>query len=93
MFISGVEARALVAEGGQLVDVRGPGEFAGGAAPGAINIPLQVLAQMAEQMLPKDKPVVVYCASGMRSAQARSMLMQMGYDAVHNVCSARQYLA
>jgi phage shock protein E len=93
MFISGSEARALVAGGAQLVDVRGPAEFDTGAAPDAMNIPLQVLAQKADDMLSKDKSVVVYCVSGMRSAQAQSVLVQLGYASVHNVCSAQQYMS
>ncbi|MDH5301623.1 MAG: rhodanese-like domain-containing protein [Gammaproteobacteria bacterium] len=93
MFISGSEARALVAEGAQLVDVRGPHEYAADGAPGAVNIPLQALAQIARDMLSADKPVVVYCASGMRSAQAKNVLQQLGFSSVHNVCSARQYMS
>lgn len=69
--------------GAVVVDVRTPQEFAGGAYRGARNIPVQELAQrMAE--IPKGKPVVVYCASGGRSAMAAQMLKRAGYDDVVN---------
>lgn len=78
--ISGADAHAKIEAGGVLVDVRSEGEFHGGGLPGAKNIPVQSLgARMGE--LPKDRPIVVYCASGMRSASAASKLRANGYDA------------
>ena len=69
--------------GAKIVDVRTPDEFRDGAYPGAVNIPVQSLgARMGE--IPKDKPVVVYCASGGRSATAARMLLQAGYTDVVN---------
>ena len=69
--------------GAQIVDVRTPDEFRDGAYPGAVNIPVQSLgARMGE--ISKDKPVVVYCASGGRSATAARMLLQAGYTDVVN---------
>ena len=67
-----------MASGATLVDVRTPEEFASGHAEGARNIPVdEVGARLAE--LPRDKPVVVYCASGARSAQAAATLARAGY--------------
>ena len=69
--------------GAKIVDVRTPDEFQDGAYPGAVNIPVQTLgARMGE--LSKDKPIVVYCASGGRSATAARMLLQAGYADVVN---------
>lgn len=69
--------------GARIVDVRTPEEFRDGAYPGAINIPVQALgARMSE--LSKDKPIVVYCASGGRSATAARMLRGAGYPDVIN---------
>ncbi len=69
--------------GAKIVDVRTPDEFRDGAYPGAVNIPVQSLgARMGE--ISKDKPVVVYCASGGRSATAARMLLQAGYTDVVN---------
>ena len=68
--------------GATVLDVRTPQEFRGGAYPGARNIPVQELqARIAE--VPKGKPVVVYCASGMRSASAARVLAQAGFDVVN----------
>jgi phage shock protein E len=69
--------------GAVIVDVRTPEEFRGGAYPGAKNIPVQELAaRMAE--LPKEKPVVLYCASGGRSGMAATMLKRAGWADVSN---------
>ncbi len=83
MFIPANELRKLLAQGAQLVDVRSPAEYSRGAAPGAKNIPVQLLPQQAAE-LDRDKPVVVYCMSGGRSAQAQMILRSMGFDQVHN---------
>jgi phage shock protein E len=82
--IDGAAARKLVAEGALLLDVRTPGEFAGGHVPGAQNVPVETLPGGAAS-LPKDKPVVVYCRSGARSARARGLLEQSGFVAVHDL--------
>lgn len=71
-------AREIVAQGGTLLDVRTPGEFAGGHLDGAINIPVDALASRIGE-LPADKPVVVYCRSGRRSAIAADLLAQKGF--------------
>lgn len=90
-FITGSHARSLIDEAAaQLVDVRSPEEFSRGAAPGAVNIPLHVLPVLASQ-LDRTRPVVVYCLSGGRSAQAKILLTGMGFDSVHNLGSLQQY--
>jgi phage shock protein E len=75
---------ALKARGATLVDVRTPQEYAGSFAAGTVNIPLQDLNSRINE-IPKDKPVVVCCASGMRSASARSILRGQGYSEVYNI--------
>jgi phage shock protein E len=69
--------------GATVVDVRSEAEFRGGAYAGAINVPLQTLSGRL-QRIPKDRPVVVYCASGSRSAMAARVLKKAGYDDVSN---------
>ncbi|MBK8047440.1 MAG: hypothetical protein IPK16_10160 [Anaerolineales bacterium] len=59
--------------GAVLVDVRDEKEFADGAIPNAINIPIRTLAQNLDKV-PTDQPVIVYCASGHRAAMANAML-------------------
>jgi rhodanese-related sulfurtransferase len=79
-----LQARKLVASGAMLLDVRTPEEFAAGHIEGATNIPVQELgARLAE--VPKHQPVVVYCASGGRSARAAAMLRQAGVGQVHDL--------
>ena len=78
--ISPQDAHAKVAKGALLLDVRTAGEFAAGCLPGAKNIPVQSLASRLGE-LAKDRPIVVYCASGMRSASALSLLKKQGFEA------------
>jgi phage shock protein E len=70
-----------IKSGARIIDVRSPQEFAGPSYPKAKNIPLDVLpSRMGD--LPKDKPIVLYCASGARSAQAARMLKKAGFQDV-----------
>lgn len=67
------------------IDVRTSEEYAQGHLEGAINIPLDQIAQrIASQAPDKDMPIAVYCRSGNRSEQARQILQSMGYSAVTN---------
>ena len=86
-FVGGKAAMSTVKQkieaGARIVDVRSPEEFRDGGYPGAVNIPLQVLgARMGE--LPKDRPVVLYCASGARSGLAARQLKAAGFVDVTN---------
>jgi phage shock protein E len=74
--------------GATVVDVRSPREYEGGAYRGAINIPLPSLAARLRE-IPKDRPVVLYCASGMRSASAARVLARAGYADVVNAGGLR----
>ena len=65
----------------QMVDVREPAEYGAGHIPGAINIPLRTLAQHLDQ-IERDRPVVLYCSSGYRSAMGVVTLHLLGYDNV-----------
>jgi phage shock protein E len=76
--------KEMIKAGARIIDVRSPGEFADGAYPGAVNIPLNALGARLEELGPKDKPIVLYCASGARSAQAARLLKQAGFAAVVN---------
>lgn len=75
---------ALRQQGATLVDVRSDAEFAGGSAPGTVNIPLPELGRRLNE-IPKNAPVVLCCASGTRSGMARMMLKKHGYTQVFNV--------
>ncbi len=69
--------------GAKIVDVRSVAEFQSGAYPGAVNIPVQELQHRLGE-LPKDRPIVVYCASGGRSAAAERLLRANGFGDVVN---------
>ncbi len=66
-----------------IVDVRSPGEFASGSVKGAVNIPLDNLRSQLARFKSKEQ-VVVFCRSGMRSAQAKSILESSGIENVVN---------
>ncbi|WP_022980755.1 rhodanese-like domain-containing protein [Ideonella sp. B508-1] len=68
-----------------LIDVRSPGEYAGGYLDGAVNLPLDQLQGGIARVAPDlDQPIVLYCASGGRSGMGCMLLQQMGYRQVSN---------
>lgn len=73
----------LVKGGAFLVDVRSPGEFAMGSAKGAVNIPLDTVANNLAKFKGKEN-IVVFCRSGNRSGQAKFILEQNGFKNVTN---------
>jgi rhodanese-related sulfurtransferase len=92
--ISPQEARDIMAKGDTLVvDVRdGPEVQATGKVAGAVHVSRGMLEFRADPDLPshdknfsKDKAVIVYCASGGRSALAGKMLKDLGYARVYNL--------
>lgn len=76
----------LLKAGAVIVDVRSRGEFASGAKKGSVNIPLDELPRGLGR-LDRNKPIVLCCASGARSAVAERLLRQQGFDRVFNVGS------
>ena len=76
--------------GDPIVDVREPEEFADGHIPGAVNIPLgrleievdthpAVVAREGEARSLRERPLVLYCLSGGRSARAAAALQRLGF--------------
>ena len=76
--------RIIHQENTTIVDVRELYEFATGHAEGAIPIPLGTIPQRIEEFKKMDTPIVVYCRSGMRSAQAMGYLKSQGIKEVYN---------
>lgn len=74
----------LVKEGAIILDVRTVGEFSTGHIKGAVNIPLDKLSNNLDKLKAKHKPIITCCASGMRSASAKGILLTKGYDKVYN---------
>jgi rhodanese-related sulfurtransferase len=63
-----------------VIDVRTPTEFLSGSYVGSINIPLNELQNRVDEIKQMRPPLVLCCASGMRSAQATSYLRSLGID-------------
>lgn len=79
------EATQLInREDALVVDVREPGEYGAGHILGARNVPLSRIGE-ALVAKKKDKPVIVYCDSGNRSAKAAAALRSQGYAKAVNL--------
>lgn len=65
---------------GTIVDVRTPDEFMGGNVEGSVNIPLQEIPDRLNELKNMKQPLILCCASGMRSAQATRFLSQHGFE-------------
>jgi molybdopterin/thiamine biosynthesis adenylyltransferase/rhodanese-related sulfurtransferase len=81
--ISPQDAEGKRASGTVLVDVREQVEWDAGYIPGAIHVPRSYLEQNIESVIPnRAAPVILYCASGVRSAYGAATLGQLGYTNV-----------
>lgn len=76
--------KEMIRAGAKIVDVRSAGEFADESYPGAINIPLNIIPAKVADLGPKDGAIVLYCASGARSASAARFLKEAGFTNVVN---------
>jgi phage shock protein E len=74
----------MVKNGAIILDVRSKGEFAGGHIKGSVNISVDTLRNNLAKLKDKDKTIITCCASGMRSASAKSILQSNGYVNVYN---------
>ena len=80
-----VDYKSLVAEqGAKIIDVRTPQEFNSGNVTGSINIPLNQISHKINKLKSIKKPLVLCCASGNRSGQAKSILEREGIQDVYN---------
>ncbi len=82
--LSREEARLLLDQGGTVVDVRSVEEYDLGHVPDSIHLPLHLVPHLAAERLPRDRPLLLCCASGARSQMAVLHLRRMGLDA-HNL--------
>ncbi len=83
--IARATAHDLVALGARLIDVRSPEEFAGGGLPGAVNLPVQVIAELIQDHAKPEETIVLYCKSGARSDVAARLLRSAGYAKAYNL--------
>ncbi len=77
-------ARQLLRDGAMALDVREPSETDAGVVDGATVIPLGALQQRAS-LLPKGRPIVVYCGHGERASTGVSILERAGYTQLLNL--------
>lgn len=78
-----VDYKELLNNGATIIDVRTKAEYQQGHIKGSVNIPLNNLSNHYSK-LNKSKPIITCCASGARSAQAKSILKANGFPEVHN---------
>ena len=83
-FGPGVDYGKLVKEGALILDVRSKSEFDGGHIKGSINISVDTLRSNLPKLKDKNQTIITCCASGMRSASAKSILQSNGYTQVYN---------
>jgi glyoxylase-like metal-dependent hydrolase (beta-lactamase superfamily II) len=74
----------LAAHDAMIVDVREPSEYAAARIPGAVSIPQADLATRLGEV-PRDRDLLIVCASGMRSLRAARFLRALGYERVTNL--------
>ena len=77
--VSPNDAKQLIHDGAQLVDVRTDDEFDAGHVPGAVHVRLEQLE--VNSGLDRSKPVVLYCRTGERSGMAADAFAASGWDA------------
>ena len=80
------DIQTMLAQGAKVIDVRSPGEFAQAHVPGSINVPLDQLTRRIDELKRLNAPLLLCCASGMRSGQAQMILSAHNLD-VQNVGS------
>ena len=85
--ITAKEAKAMMDKGGvTIVDVRTLDEYNAGHIPGAILGTVQTLEDTAPTLLKdKDAVILVYCRTGIRSANAAKLLLKLGYNNVYDI--------
>jgi len=79
-----VDYAELVKQGALILDVRTKSEYASGHIKSSINISVDQLGSNLNKLKDKNKTIITCCASGMRSASAKSILKSKGYTNVHN---------
>ena len=79
-----VDYAELVKNGAIILDVRSKHEFAAGHIKGSVNISISQLNDNISRLKDKNKPIIACCASGARSASAKSILKSKGYTQVYN---------
>jgi len=82
--IKTVDFKQLTQEGAIIIDVRSPQEFDSGHIHPSKNLPLSDLPYRLMSVPDKNKTYITVCASGIRSASAKTLMKRNGYDNVYN---------
>lgn len=83
--LKGGDIKTLLSNGAKVIDVRTQSEFRSGHIKDALNIPLSDITNgVRRHGIEKNTPVILYCASGARSASAKRFLAKEGYTSVYN---------
>lgn len=86
--VSPAEATNLInRQDAVIIDVRSFDEFVKGHLPNAKNFPAETFLQDVDKIreLQKDKPLLLYCTSGLRSQRAAKELKNLGFTLLHNL--------
>ena len=87
------EGSSIALDGPIVIDVRTPEEYAMGAYPDAVNIPLDEIPGRTGELGASEREITLYCASGARSAYAQRILVQNGFTNVKNGGGLMQMMA
>lgn len=82
--VTAQELAELQGAGGWVIDVRTNSEYVTGHIPNSLNVPLDQLQKTAAGW-PKTQPIIVYCATGARSADAATFLASQGFEKVYDL--------
>ena len=83
-FFDQTDYKAMLSEGGIIIDVRSAQEFYSGHIENSLNIPLADVPSRMDEFNDKDQPIITCCASGIRSAGAARIFSAKGYTNVVN---------
>jgi phage shock protein E len=78
------KVKEALRRGAVIIDVRTPHEYDQGKVPGSINMPVDRISTQVERIRAMKKTVVLCCASGLRSENAKNILQSAGITDVHN---------
>jgi rhodanese-related sulfurtransferase len=84
--ITSVDAKALLEKNKNvfLLDVRTPQEFQQASLKGAVLIPINELERRIKE-IPRNRPILIYCAVGARSRPVADFLVQQGYKEIYHM--------
>jgi rhodanese-related sulfurtransferase len=78
-----INLKQIITNGALVIDVRTKDEYNDGHLKGSLSIPLDELEKNMSWLI-KDVPIIIVCASGSRSAQAKDILETNGFEKVYN---------